>query len=112
MKVGKRYFESLAFDQPTTSIDVYGGVEDGWTEVFTTRGHFRYLRGGETVQAGRLEGKQPVVVTIPTSSNARNVTPGWRMRDTQRSVNYNVRSVIVSDDRREMEITCESGVAI
>jgi len=105
-------FEAVAFDSPTSAADDYGGVEAGWTEEFTTRAHFRYLRGGETVQAARLEGRQPLVATIRRSTASEAVTPDWRMRDTRRGEVYNIRTVVPTDDRRFLELTCEKGVAV
>ena len=105
-------FESVAFDAPVSAPDGYGGTETQWQEQFTDRVHFRYLRGGETVQAARLEGKQPVVVTIRAHSKSLAVTSDYRMRDLRRGTAYNIRTVIPSEDRRYIEITAESGVAV
>ena len=106
------FVETVAFESPAAVSDEYGRTESGWTAEFTCRAHFLYLRGGETVQAARLEGRQPIVATIRSHDLARQVTPGWRMIDTQRSVTYNVRSVVPTDDRRHVEVTAESGVAV
>lgn len=103
--------ESVAFDAPTEAPDGYGGVETGWTEQFQARAHFRFLRGGETVQAARLEGRQPVVVTVRAHADALAVTPDYRLRDLRRGTVYNIRSIIETEERRYVEITAESGVA-
>lgn len=105
-------FESVAFDAPVTVDDGYGGTDTQWQEKFTTRANFKYLRGGETVQAARLEGRQPVVVMIRAHSKSLAVTPAYRMRDVRRGTMYNVRSIVPSDDRMYVEITVESGVAV
>lgn len=107
-----RLVEAVAFDSPTESADAAGGVVSGWTEEFATRAHFRYLRGGETVQAARLAGRQPVVVTIRSHAEAAAITTAWRMRDTRRGVAYNIRAIVQLEDRRFIELTCESGVAV
>lgn len=104
--------ERVAFDSPALVTDGYGGVEDGWTEEFICRAHYRFLRGGETVQAARLSGRQPVVVTVRASSETAAITPAWRMRDTRTGTIYNVRSIVRTEDRRFYELTCESGVAV
>lgn len=108
-------FEKVAFDAPLDVPDGHGGVEVGWDtdNCVNSRADFRYLRGGETVQAARLQGKQPVVVTVPNCEDARAITPGWRMRDLRAATIYNVRSgPVPSDDRRYLEFTVESGVAV
>ena len=102
----------LAFDAPLTGPDGSGGVVIGWQERFQTRAHFRYLRGGETVVAARLAGRQPVVVTIRAHDSARQITPAWRMRDVGLGVAYNIRAIVPSGDRKWLEITAEGGVAI
>lgn len=103
--------ELVAFDEPVEQTDDYGGVATSYAERHRCRAHFRYLRGGETVQARRLEGVQPVVVTIRQSALARTITTDWRMRDVRRGDTYNIRSAIPSDDRAWIELTCEKGVA-
>lgn len=107
-----KLFEAVAFDAPTPQADGQGGREDGWTQGHACRAQFLYLRGGETVQAARLAGRQPVVVTIRQCDAARLITPEWRMRDTRRSDVYNIRSIVPTDDRMYLELTCEKGVAV
>jgi head-tail adaptor len=104
--------ERVVFDFPTPEDDGQGGREDGWTEGFSCSAGFRYLRGGETVQAARLAGRQPVVVTIRQSSLSRQVTHDWRMRDARSCDVYNIRSIVPTDDRMYLELTCEKGVAV
>ena len=102
--------EVIAFDRPTAGADGYGGPVTGWTsDAYTCRGAFRYLRGGEQVQAARLEGRQPVVLTIWNTSEASGIGTDWRMRDTHRGDVYAIRAIVPSDDRRFLEVTCEKG---
>jgi SPP1 family predicted phage head-tail adaptor len=103
--------ERVYLQRPTATADGMGGTEAGWADVFETRAHFRYLRGTEAVMAGRLQGRLTIVATIPSHHDARAVTPDWRMRDARAGTIWNVRSVIPSDDRAWLELTCESGVA-
>lgn len=103
--------ERTFLQRPTSTPDGMGGTEAGWEDVFETRAHFRYLRGTESVLAGRLQGRLTIVATIPSHEQAREVSPAWRMRDARAGTIWNVRSVIPSDDRAFLELTCESGVA-
>lgn len=103
--------ERIVLQRPTATADGMGGTEAGWQDVFETRAHFRYLRGGESVLAGRLQGRLTVVATIPSHHAARQVTADWRLRDARAGTIYNVRSIIPSDDKAFLELTCESGVA-
>ena len=107
-----RLIEAIAFDAPTPLPDGQGGVNEGWTETHVCRANFRYLRGSETVLQSRLSGKQPVVVTIRECAAARAIGTGWRMRDTRRGDEYNIRSIVPSDNRLYLELMCERGVAI
>lgn len=104
--------EAVAFDKLTGTPDGSGGEDQDWGEQFTTRASFRYLRGGESVIAARLSGTQPVVVRIRAHPASRQITTGWRMRDTRRGTVYNIRTVVPTDDRQYLELTCESGVAV
>lgn len=116
-------FYAVRFDAPMSWDDGHGGVEQGWDpqSEFVARAHFRFLRGGETVQAARLQGRQPVVVTLRRDSDVMQITAGWRMRgdrlneggpDDANAV-YNVRTAPVpTDDRRFVEVLVEGGVAI
>lgn len=116
---------SVAFDAPAKVPDGHGGTETGWTkdvQAVKEYAAFRYLRGGETVQAARLQGKQPVVVTVYSNSATRQITTVWRMRDVRAGAYdakdiwigdvYNIRSIIPTSDRQFLEITAERGVAI
>lgn len=99
------------FDIMTEVPDEHGGYEQVPT-TFTARAHFRYLRGGEAVQAARLQGKQPVVVTVRRSSQTLKITTDARMRDARTGDIYNIRAIVPTDDRQFLEITAEKGVAV
>jgi SPP1 family predicted phage head-tail adaptor len=103
---------SIAFDEPSEVSDGQGGTIFGWQERYRCRAHYRYLRGGETVQAARLEGRQPVIITVRASSETRQVRTEWRIRDTRTGTEFNIRGIVPTEDRRFLEITAESGVAI
>lgn len=113
-KLGSGDLDSfLAFDEPLINPDGYGGTETSWTsDVVQCWGKVRYLRGTEAVMAARLDGRQPVVVTIGAHPESERITSDWRMRDTRLGAVYNIRSVIPTDDRSQIELTAESGVAV
>ncbi|MBL4767653.1 MAG: head-tail adaptor protein [Rhodobacteraceae bacterium] len=111
----------LAFDAPNSVPDGHGGTDVGWLLMFVRHAGILFLRGGETVQASRLQGRQPAVITIRNSVITRKATAEWRIRDLRRGqfddhkcwqgVEYNVRAIVPSDDDIWLEITAESGVA-
>jgi SPP1 family predicted phage head-tail adaptor len=107
--------DRVAFDAPVEFKDEYGGVSQGFTApeiALHCWAHFLYLKGGETVQASRLQGRQPVVVTIRATSRTQTITPDWRMRDLLRGGTYNIRAIVPTQDRAFLELTCETGVAV
>lgn len=110
MRAGKLK-DRISFDQPTYDGD---GLRVGWNEgAFECWAAIRYLRGGETVQAARLAGRQPAVITVRLSSDAEDVTTDWKLRDLGLDREYAVTAPPVStDDGKWLEITCESGVAV
>ena len=103
--------EAVTFHAPAPVADGYGGQRQGWTEKFSTRAHFRYLRGGESVQAARLEGRQPVVATVRAQAASAEIAADWRMTDDRTGTVYAVRAVVPTEDRGSFEVTAESGVA-
>ncbi len=103
--------QAVAFDIMTNQPDGQGGFTQV-PDTISTRAHFRFLRGGETVQAARLEGKQPVVATIRRNERTRQIKTDTVMRDTRTGTKFNIRAIVPSDDRKFLEITAESGVTI
>ena len=104
--------ERLAFDTPTRVGDGYGGTTDGWSEEFTIAARRLFLRGSETIQAARLEGRQPVIFTVRASSDTRRITTDWRARDVRAGTQYQLRSVEPNENRSFIDLLCERGVAI
>lgn len=107
---GDLYYR-VAFDKPVEQSDGQGGTINGWEEHFQCLAHYRFLRGGETVQAARLEGRQPLIITVRSSSETRQVQTQWRIRDARSGTVFQVKAVNPTEDRRFLEILAESGVA-
>ena len=103
--------DRVALQRPIQTPDGMGGTETGWQDVAEVWANFRYLRGGETVLASRLQGRLTAVITIRESADTRAVTADWRLRDARKATIWNIRSFIPSDDDAFLELTCESGVA-
>lgn len=117
-------FEKVAFDERANSSDGSGNAEEDFVEQFECRAGFTFLRGGEAVIAGRLEGRQPIVVRVRASSNTRQIQPAWRMRNLRNGEwaggsgaeywdgpIYAVRSVVPTENRMFLDVMVESGVA-
>ncbi|KFI24510.1 phage head-tail adapter protein [Haematobacter missouriensis] len=108
---GGRNFR-VAFDEPIATPNGQGGQLMGWTERLHAYARIMWLRGSETVIAARLAGRQPAVVVIPSSTIARLITTEWRMRDVRSGDVFNIRTMVESDDRADIELTVEKGVAV
>lgn len=107
--------ERVAFDAPVVSPDGSGGQVTDWgaeLDAYVCRANFKYLRGSESVQAARLAGRQPVVVTIHANPESAAIGTDWRMRDLERGTVYAIHTKVPTDDRGWFELTCESGVAV
>lgn len=109
--------ERIAFDKRETSSDGGGGTTTSWSEQFTVWGGFTHLRGGETVLAGRLEGRHTLVIRVRASTNTRLITSDWRARDARRGTEFAIRDVTLEPmdaggrpARGYIDLLCESGV--
>ena len=61
-----------------------GDADQGaYADVLTCAAATAFLRGGEGVQAQRLQGSQPVVLTIRVCAAARQITNAWRAVDAR-----------------------------
>lgn len=103
--------DMIAFDQLDNVTDGAGNTNGKFIQRFRAHGAFIYLRGGETVQASRLEGVQPAVLRVRISANTSMVTTDWRCRDVRRNVIYAISGITHSIDRGYFDILVRSGVA-
>ena len=73
--------------EPTAPAAIVGGLnrQGGYTQAgaYTCAAATLYLKGSDSVQAARLQGDQPVVLTIRTSTMARAIDQTWRAVDTR-----------------------------
>lgn len=83
----------------------------GWVTQFSVHAAYRHLRGGEDVMAGRLQGHHAQVITVRASSQARQITAGWRLVDARDGTVFNVRDVTAETDRMWITLLAERGVA-
>jgi head-tail adaptor len=105
--------ERLAFLQQVEGDDGHGGVVVGWQEQFQEPARLMPLRGGETVMAGRLQGTQPFVCTVRSSTRTRAVTPAWRAVNARTGTAYNIKAINNPDERNAyldiLMVTGEAG---
>lgn len=108
--------ERVRFEARGLVDDGFGNEVSGdWanalgTTVFSAR--ITPSRGAESIQAARLAGKQPVVITVRSSQQTRQVTVDWRVVDARSGTIYNIRSIVNPDERDVfLDMECDSGVA-
>lgn len=111
---------TFRFEKRQEVEDGYGNTVDQWMPQFTARGMRAFLRGGESIIASRLEGRQPAILTIRNHAAAREITNDWRAVDVfggndefgVPKVAFNIReNPKLTDDRLFLEMLVESGVA-
>jgi SPP1 family predicted phage head-tail adaptor len=91
--------------------DDYGNTVADWADQGTVWAQITYLRGGEGVIAGRLQGRVPVVIRLWASALSRSVATDWRV--THDGTDYAVRSVNPDPEGDDawIDLLCEGGVA-
>jgi head-tail adaptor len=102
----------VAFDARSDVDDGYGNTVAGeFAERFQCRADLRSRGGSEAVVAARLEGRNIFGVYIRSSSQSRQITTDWRMRDVRLGTVYAIDAVDGITDPAWIYLTVESGVA-
>lgn len=104
-------YHRVAFDRRAEVDDGMGNTQSEWVEQFQCRAAYRHLRGGESVMAGRLEGKHTQIITVRASSQTRTITSDWRVRDARSGGAFAIRDVTHETDRQWISLLVERGVA-
>ena len=106
-------------DAAETARDESGRAErlrlDGahWTDQGDRWASFDFMRAGEAVIAGRLEGRVATIVRLRADELSRQIGSDWRLIDRATGIVYAVRSVNPDPegDRAWVDLLAESGVA-
>jgi head-tail adaptor len=78
--------ERLSFQQRGDSDDGWGNVQPGagdWETQFTISAALKPRVGSESVDAARLQGRQPYVCTVRYSKAMSKVTTAWQIVDAR-----------------------------
>lgn len=112
MPGGGDLYSKVAFEKQTTGSDGAGGTTSTWQEQFAVRAGFFNAGGSEAVMAARLEGRTLARVRVRSSSETRQVTTDWRMRDARTGQIWNIREVDpITGARGWVILRVEQGVA-
>lgn len=107
----------VKFSRPNDVSDGYGNVTSGFEDMFTVSANISPRLGGETVEAARLAGRQPVVIRIRKSVVSRQIGADWKATNTENGVEYNIRTVTdpfegTVEHDKYLDMLAEAGVAI
>ena len=107
----------LKFAERDTVDDEYGNPSTGWTDRFTVSGSITAKVGGEAVDAARLAGRQPVIISVRRSPDTRQVTTDWKATEVENGTEFNIRTSIdpnigTSQHGLWLEMIAETGVAV
>ncbi len=107
--------ERIGFFRPVVADDGFGNTTSGYAAEpdFVVSANVRPKLGGESIQAARLAGRNYLNVTVRAASITRQVTDAWKARNMRSETDYNIRSIIDPDGKRQwIEMLCEEGVAV
>lgn len=104
--------EEISLQKSEQVTDPYGNpIGSDWVDQFTAPARIRYLKGGETVIASRLQGTQTLVITLRWQPAVADITTAWRAVNGRDGTIYNIRAVTPDERRAWIDILAESGVA-
>lgn len=85
--------------------------EPDWQDQFTIWGGIQFMRGGESVIAARLTARQPAILTIRDSAQARTIGPADRVKNARTGEIFNIREQprASRDNRGFLEMLVEAG---
>ena len=89
----------------------YGNTVSVWQDRGEVWAQYTHLRGGETVLAGRLQGRHTQIIRLRSSAVSRQVAADWRVTDARTGTEYAVRDVTIDPGGAFVDLLCERGVA-
>lgn len=109
--------QTVTFAMPDSVTDEYGNVTQGWLDQFTIAANITARLGGETVEAARLAGRQPVIIRVRQSSDTRRIRTDWKATETNSGAVFNIRTAIdpnLGDNEhgKWIDMLAETGVAV
>lgn len=111
MKGASGMVHRVTFSNREEIDDGFGNTVSGDWQVFATLfAEIKHLKGGETVMASRLTGSHVQVIRIRASETAKQITTEFKA--THKGVDFNIRDITPTEDRKWLDILAESGVAV
>lgn len=108
----------LQFQRRLEVDDGAGNYVDAYALQFEIAANVRYLRGGETILASRLEQVSPLIVLVRSCADTRQITGDWRAVDARDGTVFQIKErprhpvdKAGYEDRAWLEMLCQEGVA-
>ncbi len=76
-----------------------GNVQGDWVAQFTEPCRLMAKLGGEGVFASRVQGTQPFIMTVRSSTRTRAVDGSWRAVNARTGAIYNIKTSVNIDER-------------
>lgn len=76
-----------------TGLDANGDPLGEFAHYYTCAARLQFVHGGETMLADRLEGKQPVVITVRACEAVAGITTADRAVDERTGVVYDIGGI-------------------
>lgn len=106
--------DRLQFESQKRVADGAGNFRsDEWEVQFVEKAEVKARVGGEAVIAERLQGRQPIEITVRYAFNTTRIETDWRAVDCRTGTVYQIKSPPVDRERRRQWLTmaAESGIA-
>ena len=87
------------------ALDENGDRLGALTAVVTRQARVQPLKGGEAVQAQRMAGQQPVIITVRRDGTTKTIDNSFEAEDARdETVKWDVQSTIITEDLQWVEI--------
>lgn len=111
------YRDRLTFANRVELTDEFGGTVGAWQDQFTVAAQIKPRLGGETVEAARLAGRQPVVIRVRRSSATAQIRTDWKATNARTGIEYNIRAAVDphegdKEHGRYVDMLAEAGIAV
>lgn len=103
----------ITFQERQVISDAYGNERGAFVDQFTRWADIHPSLGLETVTAARLEGHQPVNITVIRDDSTLRILADWRATDIEDGREYAIQSptVDLDDNKLYLTMTATAGAA-
>jgi len=92
--------EKITFQRRVETDDSYGNpISGAFADEFTVRARLTPKMGTEPVIASRMQGVQPYLMIVRSSTSTRLVTPAWQAVNARSGVVYEIKAIANPDER-------------